>query len=80
MTNKKQNIIDAEFSETKTNSETDEKSLIISKKPGKPANSRNSEDTTDVRGYLRLAAYVIIALVVLATAALYLHGMAITTA
>jgi hypothetical protein len=77
MTNEKQNIIDAEFSETETSSDTDEQSLIVPKQPGKPANSRNTDDSTNTGSYLWLATYMITALFVLAITVLYLRGMAI---
>jgi len=75
MTEEKDTIIDAEFSETKQNTESDETSLVVPKQPGKPAPADRQSKESNSYNYLHVVAYVVFLFALLAITGLYLRGM-----
>jgi len=74
MTDDKDTIIDAEFSETTDTNTSEETSLVVPKRPGKPASPETQKDT-DSQTYGRTIAYAVLVLIGLAVVGLYLRGM-----
>jgi hypothetical protein len=74
MTDDKDTIIDAEFSETTDTSTSEEASLVVPKRPGKPASPETQKDAGS-QSYGRTIAYAVLILVGLAVVGLYLRGM-----
>jgi uncharacterized protein HemX len=74
MTDDKDTIIDAKFTETTDTSTSEETSLVVPKRPGKPASPETQKDAGS-QTYGRTIAYAVLILIGLAVVGLYLRGM-----